>query len=411
MLALETGVAEGPTRVESFGIRDATALHRILARAYLDLYELWRARRAIRCVAVDLDGTLWPGIIGDEDFRFDADLMTVPLMYGRYGGLHQALKILQSRGVLLAVVSKNNPSDIHGKWRIGEVPLGLGVEPEHTRHYLGPEDFVALKIGWEPKSQQLRALASELGIELRQLAFIDDSPVEREEVRQALPEVWVLGDDMNLVRETLLTSTRFQSLGQSDEARQRTQTTRARLQREAAQRAAPDPGAFLRSLQVRCTVRRETDGSRVGRIAELLGRTNQFNTTALRLGAAEVQKRIARSPDADVLTLEVADRFTAYGLVGVAVVEGRELSCFALSCRVIGLEAERVLLRRALELCARRGEPECIVRFVPTERNLPARKLFLTPGCQAVPGGTDYRFDLSQGVLPPYPEHCAVTEV
>jgi FkbH-like protein len=386
------------------------AFHAIFARAYLDLYEAWRGRRAIRCVAVDLDGTLWPGEIGDDAFSFDDPGLTVPLMYGRFGGLQQALRILRGRGILLAVVSKNDRATVLAKWRKERVPLGLGVAPEETEHYLGPEDFVALKIGWERKSEQIRALAGELGVALAEIAFIDDHPVEREEVRRALPEVLVLGDDMRRVREVLLSSPRFQVLEASAEARARSETTRARLLREEAARATGgDHRAFLASLGVRCRVRRERDGARAARISELLRRTNQFNTTGERLGAAEVEARIAR-PGAAVLSMEVADRFAAYGLVGVALVEAGEVTCFALSCRVIGLEVERPLLRRALLAAAGDERRRVRVLFRKTDRNLPASRLFLAEGFEPLADGGGYIFDLARREAPADPEHCTVEE-
>lgn len=409
ILAFEAGAAAGKSRVESFGMEERTELQAILARAYVDLFEIARGRRQIRVVAVDLDGTLWPGEIADEDFSFDSNALTVPLMYGRFGGLHEALKILRDRGILLAVASKNERADVLGKWRPERVPLGLGVAPEETGHYLRAEDFAVLKIGWGPKSEALREIAGELGVALAEIAFVDDHPVEREEVRQALPQVLVLGDDMNRVREALLTSPRFQPLERSEEARRRAETTRARLAREEAERRTPDRAGFLASLGVRATVRRERDGAHAGRISELLRRTNQFNTTKRRLGEAEVEALIARE-DAAVFTLEVKDRFTDYGLVGVAVIEGPELSCFALSCRVIGVEAEIALLRRALLFARGRGG-ELRVPFTRTERNLPATRLFLVPGFEKLEDGAGYRFDFAGHEPPADPPHCAVEEV
>jgi FkbH-like protein len=409
MLAFEAGPAAGaPLRRESFALEEKTDLQQILARAYVDLFEAWRGRGLLRCVAVDLDGTLWPGEIADDAFSFDSGELTVPLMYGRFGGLHQALKIVKDRGILLAVVSKNSREDVLAKWRPDAVPLGLGVSREETAHYLRPEDFAVLKIGWEPKSEQLRALAAELGISLAEIAFVDDHPVEREEVRQRLPEVLVLGDDMNRVREALLTSPRFQPIARTDEARRRAETTRARLAREAEAREAPDRAAFLASLAVRCLVRRERDQARVARVAELLRRTNQFNTSGRRLGEAEVAALIARE-DAAVFTLEVADRFADYGLVGAALLEGAELACCALSCRVIGVEAEVVLLRRAALFARARGA-EMRAPFVRTDRNLPALRLFLAPGFEKLADGSGYRFDFARHEPPADPPHCAVRE-
>jgi FkbH-like protein len=160
---------------------------------------------------------------------------------------------------------------------------------------------------------------------------------------------------------------------------------------------------------VRVLVRRETDASRAPRIAELLRRTNQFNTTGLRLSREDVEAWIAR-PDADVLTLEARDRFADYGLVGVALVEGAILACFALSCRAIGLEAEGALFRRALERAAARGRGAAIVPFRRTDRNLPATRLFLAPGFEKLEDGSGYRFDLERNGPPAEPAHVDIRE-
>jgi FkbH-like protein len=389
--------------------QEPTPLQGLLAEACVDLWEVWRGRGAIRCVAVDLDGTLWPGEIADEDFRFDSETLTVPLMYGHFGGLHQALKALQQRGILLAVVSRNDRATVLDRWRPGDVPLAFGATTADTRHYLRPDDFAALEIGWENKSESLRRLAGTLGVALDQMAFIDDHPVEREEVRQRLPQVLVLGDDLDGLRELLLTSPRFQVLHAGREARERTTTTRARLARdEAARRTGGDHGSFLASLEVRCRVRRETSEERLGRIAELLRRTNQLHTGGPRPNEAGLRALLAR-PDADLWTLEVEDRFAAYGLVGAAVVECATVATLAVSCRVLGLEVETVLLWRAVASAGRRS-PVVTVSFFASDRNLPARRLFAHPGFSPLAAGGGFAIDLRSTPLPADPGHCTVEE-
>lgn len=383
-------------------------LQRLLVDAYLDLFEVWRGRDAIRCVAVDLDGTLWPGEIAADDFRFDAEALTQPLMYGRFGGLHEALQALRRRGILLAAVSRNDRATVLAKWRPDDVPLAFGASAADTGHYLRPDDFVALEIGWGRKSDALRRLAADLGITLGQLAFVDDHPVEREEVRQALPEVLVLGDDPERLRELLLTSPRLQVLHAGAEAHERTATTRARLARESERAASGDHAAFLASLGVRCRVARESGGERLARVAELLRRTTQLSTTPWRPAEAELHA-LAERPGVAIWSLDVEDRFARYGLAGAAVVEGARVRALAVSCRVLGLEVEPVLLRRALAAAAAHG-PETIVELVPTERNLPARRLVALPGFEPLPGGGGYRYDLRRHPLPADPCHCEVVE-
>ncbi len=407
-LAFDADDPGADDRLKSFNVKDRLLLHRVLARAYVDLYRAYRGEELIRLVCVDLDGTLWPGEAGSDGWTLQDDKVALSLMYGRHGGLHEALKALKERGILLAAVSKNTPEVVLRKWRMEDVPLVFRAEATDTRHYLVPEDCVRLKIGWGRKSDSIRELMNELGITANQVAFIDDHPVERAEVSQALPDVLVLGEDMNLVREALLTHPRFFTVSHSNEARERTHSTRARLLREDAQASAPDHAAFLRSLEVRCTVAVEDDVTRVPRLAELLARTNQFNTTALRLPAAELIQHIQHKT-CRVLSMHVADRFADYGLVGVAVVEGSTISCVAMSCRVLGLEAEQVLLRKAMEVASQHG-PVVTLRFTaaPEERNMPARRLLATPGFK--PNGTnlDHVLDLREAQLPPLPGHVRV---
>jgi FkbH-like protein len=363
--------------------------HALVARAWLDAWELSRRRGAVRLVVVDLDGTLWPGEVAAPDWSMDSGRLVVPLLYERFAGLHEVLGILKRRGILLAVASKNTEAVVRARWRPELLPPAPTAERDGARHVLGPDDFVALKIDWRPKSEMIRELAGELGVPLEAIAFIDDHPVEREEVRRMLPAVLVLGAD---ARATLLTSPRFDATGRTPEAARRTETTRARLERDAAERSAMDRQAFLGSLGVRCRVRLEEEPARLARVAELLERTTQFNTSGRRYTADELAAL-------RVVTLDCADRFADYGLTGAAVLDGDGLSVFALSCRVIGLEVEGLLLRRAVEVHRARATAPLRVVFVPTDRNLPATRLV------ALAGGAIIAADAP---LPPLPAHCTV---
>lgn len=392
-------------RAASFDLADRLLLHRTLAQAYLDHFVAWQGKDAIRVIAVDLDNTLWPGNIGDEGFTFDSDDLSVDLMYGRHGGIHEALRILKDRGILLAVVSRNSEEQVLSRWTVDKVPLAYEATAADTRHYLRPDDFVRLKINWGHKSASLAELMTELGVTARQVCFVDDNPVERAEVAHAHPEMMILGEDLNHVRRVLLTDPRFDSPSRTEEAAARTHTTRARLQREDAAANASDHGAFLRSLQVTVTVRRETTPERLARMAELLARTNQFNTTHLRLSDADLREAMAH-PQADVLSMDVADRFASYGLVGVAVVVGTRVEVFAMSCRVLGLEAERALLEACIHAARNRGA-ELEVPFVDKGgRNLPATRLFELPGCTRRDDGTGV-FSLVD-TRPALPDHLTV---
>jgi FkbH-like protein len=369
------------------GFRDPAAGYALLAAAWLDL---WAAGRdAIRCVVVDLDGTLWPGEIAADDFAFDAESTMLSMVYGRFGGLHEALRALRSRGVLLVAVGRNTPEVVQARWRAGALPSGCGVRP------LAPEDFAAVRIGWRPKRELVGGVIADLGLDPATVAYLDDHPADREDVRQAFPAAWILDAEDPGLRETLLGSPRLQARERTADAARRNETTRARLERDAA--AAGDRAAFLRSLDVRCRVTRERDASRAERIAELLRRTTQLDTTRLQPTPAEVAALVA---GADVLTLDVADRFADYGLVGVAIVEGGTVTAFALSCRVVGLDVAAVLLREAVAR-GRQRAGHVRVAFAPTDRNEPARQLF--PGRDPA----DWRVAAADP-LPACPEHVRV---
>lgn len=424
--------------LESFGAPEAAA-ERVLVDEYLSLMALHLAPDPIKCVVVDLDGTLWPGAIGDAHFDLGAALPW--LTQYRFAGLHQALKILKSRGVLLAIASKNNPDDVWGGWRYplgGEAPRPGSPEERQvlTEHYkdlysteaeqiyrtherhammhlhlLRPDDFVTTRIGWEPKSEMIRSMAEELGLSLSQIAFVDDSAIERAEVRHHLPDVWVLGDDPNLWRETMLRAQRFQHAHASAEAARRTETTRGKLQREAAQSAATDPAAFLATLDLRCTVSLVDDESALGRIHELLMRTNQMNLTTRRHDMAHLQA-LLRDPHTRLYALDVQDRFTDHGRVGAAIVHQSELDTFVVSCRVMGLGIEDAFLSAILALEARvAASPNLQATYIPTARNMPIRDLLPRLGflltAEDDGDGSHFTFPLG-GERPSIPPHCAL---
>jgi FkbH-like protein len=375
--------------------------HRLVARACFDALDASAGRDTIRCIAVDLDGLLWPGELADPEFSFEDEQRVTSLLYGVHGGIHEALRALRARGIVLAVVSKNVRDSVLDKWRDAAAGV-LGS----ASHLLGPDDFVALKIGWHEKSQSIRELSHELGIACSAIAFVDDTPLERAEVRHTLPEVWVLDCPVDRVRETLLTSPRFELLERSPEARSRADATRARVLRDGALARAGDRAAFLDSLEVRCTLSELREPRQLDRVTELLARTNQFRTTAERPSRREIEA-LARAEDGSILTMAVSDRFGSYGVAGVALISGAELRLFALSCRVIGADVHLVLFRVALERCrAAANGGDLLVRFAETPHNAPARRLFEGAEWRALTGG--YVLSASSP-LPRAPTHAKLT--
>jgi FkbH-like protein len=340
----------------------------LAARTHMDLLAVLMGLGRKKCVIVDLDGTLWPGVLAETGapFGWTPEISGNNSYIGLYFGLHEALKALKARGILLACVSKNDEAVVRELWRYEEhYPSG---------RLLTLDDFVTSRINWDDKAANIASIAAELGFALEAFAFIDDHPVERERVRQALPDVEVLGEDPFSLRRILLTDSRFQTLAVTEESANRTALTRSQLDRDRSLSQAPDAAAFLTSLEVQTTFERPgPDSPLLARIAELIQRTTQFNTTGRAFAAGELAQRAAAG---DVFAAHCRDRFGDYGLIAACVVEGGEIAIFVMSCRVIGLKVEQALLAHVLDVLASAGHREVSGRIVETPRNGPVRHLY-----------------------------------
>ncbi len=341
----------------------------VLARAHMDALTVALGLDQKKCVIVDLDGVLWPGVLAETGSPFAwAPEVSSPNSYiGLYFGIHEALSVLRRRGILLACVSKNDEATVQRLWHW----------PEHyPRHRLLTLDsFVTRRINWEDKAANIRSIAEELGFALDAFLFVDDSARERERVRQSLPEVALLGEDLFSLRRALLNDPGLQRARLTEEAAVRNVLVKAQLARTRLRSEAESESEFLASLRISCTVERVAPGAAVlERVRELFERTTQFNATGRRFTVAELE-RVAGGADGQVFTLRMRDRLGDYGLVGAAVVVGGEILNLVLSCRAIGLGGERALLEAVLE-----EVPELRGRIVATERNAPVRNLYRDSG-------------------------------
>jgi FkbH-like protein len=342
----------------------------IVARAHMDLLAVVMGLGRKKCVILDLDGTLWPGVLAETGapFAWTPEISGHNSYIGLYFGFHEALKALKRRGILLACVSKNDEALVRDLWKY----------PDHYPHdrLLTPDDFVTWRVNWEDKPSNIASIAEELGFALDAFVFIDDHPVERERVRQALPQVDVLGEDPFGLRRILLSDPRFQVLKLTEESAARTDLVKAQLGRDRQRAAAGDSEDFLTSLGVVTRFERPTDGVTLTRVGELFQRTTQFNTT----GRTFSETELARHAEAgDVFIAHCQDKFGDYGLVAAAVVEGSQIAAFAMSCRVIGLKVEHQFLGFILDAMADRCS-EVLGQILETPRNGPVRHLYADNG-------------------------------
>ena len=375
---------------------DPYGRERVMSRAHLDTLATVLGVNRKKCVVVDLDGVLWPGVLAETGapFAWSPEVSGLSSYIGLYVGLHEALKTLKRRGVLLACVSKNDEAVVRRLWTY--------ADHEPRDRLLTLDDFVAWRVNWTDKVDNIESLADELGLALDSFVFIDDREIERENVKARLPGVEVWGEDLFALRRRLLTDPRLQVPRLTDTAAARSDLVRAQLARKRELGGAGADGTglggagasrdFVAALDVHCRVSRlDPAAAELGRVEELFQRTTQFNTTGRRFPLAELQAMLAQG-DGAIFTLNVADRFGDHGLVGAAVVSRGEILGLAMSCRVIGLGAEHVFLGEMLErLAFDHGDIQA--EIILSDRNAPVRNLYLDNGF-APQGAGRWRRDL-----------------
>jgi FkbH-like protein len=355
---------------------------------------LFRAPRKVLCT--DLDNTLWGGILGEDGADGIVTGSAFPgncyLEYQRY------LKHLSSRGILLAIVSKNNEADVREAFQIRSADLALGLD-----------NFVALKINWNDKAQSLRELAQELSLGLDSFVFVDDNPVECEAIRQQLPGVAVVSapvqEPWRLV-EILSNLPFFDAAVVTDDDLNRLNDYKAQAQRAELAHTAGNRDEFLASLGIVCTFQSALQAP-LSRAVQLLAKTNQFNLTTRRHSAAEVEK-FASTGQAWVI--RVRDRFGDAGVVGLALAQNRGSSCYIdsllLSCRVIGRGVETALLAYIAECARETGAKRLVGEFIPTKKNAPCATFYPDQGFTEISspeegssGSIFYEFDMTASAL------------
>jgi FkbH-like protein len=348
--------------------------------------------RIAKVLVADLDNTMWGGVIGEDGMT---GIKLGPEYPGAaYQSLQRAMLDLARRGILLAICSKNNPEDAME-----------GLE-NHSGMLLRPKDFSAVRINWNDKAQNLREIAAELNVGVDALAFLDDNPVERGQVRGAIPEVMVidLPEDPLAYAATVRDCPAFERLALSREDVQRTSLYAAQRERSQAENSFQTKEDFFRYLDQEAEVASVSPAT-IARIAQLTQKTNQFNLTTQRHTEQQIAD-MANRPGCQVLFIKVRDRFGDHGLVGVAITHDEGETCeidnFLLSCRVIGRGVETALLAHIARGAAHRACKRLTGWFLPTRKNAPARDFYRQHGFEiAKENGTGslWSLDLTQRMI------------
>jgi FkbH-like protein len=368
---------------------DAYGREAVTAEKHIDALVTVMGIGRKKCVILDLDGTLWPGVLAETGSPFAwSPEISGPFSYiGLYFGLHEALKSLKKRGVVLACVSKNDEATVRELW----------TYPDHypKQRLLTPDDFVTWRVNWDDKVGNIQSIAEELGFALDAFLFIDDNPVERDRVRQRLPEVEVWGEDPFSLRRRLLSDPRLQIPLVTPEAASRSELVKAQITRRQLRSETMGEVEYVAQLQIKCAIERLAPSSpKLQRVEELFQRTTQFNTTARKFSSTELAALAADADDC-LFALQVSDRLGDYGLVGAAVIIKREIAGLAISCRALGMGIEHRFLRHILD--EMKDHPQAPWgRIIPTSRNIPARNIYRDNGFAETEPGL-WRFEQAGG--------------
>ncbi|MFC4313393.1 HAD-IIIC family phosphatase [Steroidobacter flavus] len=358
--------------------------------------------RTKKCLVIDCDNTLWGGIVGEDGL--DGIKLGDASHGSAYRDFQREIVNLYHRGVVLAVCSKNNLADV------------TEVFQKHPGMLLREEHIAVMRVNWEDKAANIRAIAAELNLGLDAMVFVDDSEFEANLVRSMLPEVEVLlvspkqpARNWQILAECGL----FDSLQLSEEDRQRGQMYRAEAKRKELMAATVDLSEYLRSLQMRIEAR-ATQGDELERAAQLTQRTNQFNLTTVRLTRDELEERLA-SGEYILRSLRLTDRFGDYGTIGFALIRTGEtavIELFLMSCRALGRGVETAFLSTCVAEARKAGARTVIGRYVPSKKNGQVAGFFSAHGFvpdQEDGGVKTFRFDLGTGDIK-IPEHFSGLE-
>lgn len=326
-----------------------------------------------KCLVLDLDNTLWGGIVGEDGINGIKLGNTYP--GNAFLNFQREILDLYNKGIILAINSRNNEAD------------AMAVLKEHPDMILREKHFASKRINWQDKVRNMEEIAEELNIGLDSIAFIDDSPVERERMKMGLPEVLTIDMPSDPVKyvSVLRELTDFEILSFSSEDRQRGEMYLAQVGRKRLQKSSASLEDFYRSLDMTITIYlAKPKDHAIPRISQLTQRTNQFNLTTKRYSESDISHLI-ESEDYHVFYARLRDKFGDNGIIGVCIIKENskfewEIDTYLLSCRVLGRTVETAFLSFIVNVASRESVKSIHGIYVPTKKNQPASDLYKLHG-------------------------------
>jgi len=343
-----------------------------------------------KCIVLDLDNTLWGGIIGEDGFE---KIQLGPEPPGNaYYEFQKFLRVLKQQGIILAINSKNNLED------------ALKVIQEHPYMILKEEDFSCLKINWSDKVKNLKEISKELNIGLDSIVFFDDDKINCEYVNVSLPQVKVvnLSGDPSFFSEILQNMNDFDSLKITNEDLKRTQMYSEQIKRDELKDSSISLNDFLKNLDINVTIKK-SDTFLIPRISQLTLKTNQFNLTTKRYQEEDIQ-RLTNDPNFLVGCAQIEDKFGDSGITGVFIVNKKNsnewyLDSFLLSCRIMGREIEKSFIVYIINEAKKNNIEKIIAEYIPTQKNKPSKN-FLSE-CGFLKHNDKWIYDVSHSLKLP----------
>jgi FkbH-like protein len=336
--------------------------------------------RSYKALVLDLDNTIWGGVVGDDGVEGLVLGQGSPLGEAFADFQHYARE-LSRRGVILAVCSKNDEK--------------TALEPfeRHPEMVLKRDDIASFVANWSDKPANLRAVAEELNIGVDALVFVDDNPFERDLVRRELPMVAVpeVSDDPTNYAQTLADAGYFEAVAITDEDRARSGQYQGNRRRDQLKASVTDLGAYLRGLEMRLLWRR-FDRVGLNRTVQLINKTNQFNLTTRRYTEADVLS-VMQDNSAFAAQLRLVDRFGDNGIIAIVIgrlieEEAVLLDTWLMSCRVLGRQVEPTTLNLAAALAKDLGARRLIGEYIPTAKNGMVKDHYAKLGFSPIDGDT-----------------------
>ncbi|MDB9846667.1 HAD-IIIC family phosphatase [Flavobacteriaceae bacterium] len=328
-----------------------------------------------KCLVLDLDNTLWGGILGEDG-------VTGIKIGGDYPGnafteFQKSIINLKNSGIILSICSKNNESDVLEAW------------DKNPNIIIKKSDISSYRINWNNKADNIREIADELNIGLDSMVFIDDNPTERELVKQILPDVTTPDFPIHphdLVSfSTKLVSDYFQVYNITEEDLNKTKQYKSNTERSVFKKSFDDFNQYLLSLEITILIEKASPLS-ISRIAQMTQKTNQFNLTTYRYTEGDIKEFVKN--DDWVFTIDIKDKFGDNGITGLMIIEldntTARINSFLLSCRVLGKGIELAFISHLLFKLKESGIKKVCAQYIPTPKNSQVKDFYEKVGFKSI---------------------------